>query len=338
VRTFALPPNQLHHFYRGGPAIARLRGLPSEDPQAPEDWLGAVNTRLGEETTGLSRLDDGRYVRDAVLEDPEGFLGAEHVARYGTDTNLLVKLLDAGQRLPVHYHPGRAFAAEHLGLGHGKTEAWLMIEGTRPGASVGVGFREEADRATVRDWIARQDSEAMLAALQPLEVAPGDALLVPAGVPHAIGEGIFMVEVQEPSDLSVLMEWEGFDLDGQREGHLGLGFERALESLDVSPWDPERLSALKTTAGKGALASLLPPDADPYFRAERINGSTPLDAGFAVLVVLEGEGTLTTEADQRLIGRGDTLLVPHGAGAAEVTGEVVAIRARPPAPDAPEAT
>jgi mannose-6-phosphate isomerase len=337
VRTFSLPPNQLHHFYRGGPAIAALRGIPSEDPQAPEDWLGAVNTRLGEETTGLGRLDDGRFVRDAVLEDPEGFLGAEHVARYGPDTYLLVKLLDAGQRLPVHYHPDRAFAREHAGTVHGKTEAWLIIEGTQPGASVGIGFREEADRGQVREWIASQDSEAMLASLQPLDVAPGDSLLVPAGVPHAIGEGIFMVEVQEPSDLSVLMEWTGFDLDGEDEAnHLGLGFEKALESLDVSPWDAERVAGL--LGPRGATGPMLPVGADPFFRAERIQGATSLDPGFAVLVVLDGEGTLRTQAEERPLARGDTLLIPHAAGPGEITGEVTAIRARPPAPDAPEAS
>ena len=54
-------------------------------------------------------------LKDVIAADPEAFLGPEHVASYGADPALLVKLLDAGERLPVHYHPGRAFAKQHLG-------------------------------------------------------------------------------------------------------------------------------------------------------------------------------------------------------------------------------
>ncbi|HEX5782582.1 MAG TPA: hypothetical protein VFX80_11705, partial [Solirubrobacteraceae bacterium] len=55
-------------------------------------------------------LEDGTFVRDAVAADPEAWLGP------GRDhPGLLVKLLDAGQRLPVHFHPDRTFAREALG-------------------------------------------------------------------------------------------------------------------------------------------------------------------------------------------------------------------------------
>ena len=121
MKPLALPPNQLHRFYRGGDSIAALRGLPSEDPYAPEDWVGAVNPTFGSEEEGLARLEDGVLVRDLIAAEPEAFLGPEHVAAFGPDPALLVKLLDAGQRLPVHFHPDRAFAARALGSRHGKT-------------------------------------------------------------------------------------------------------------------------------------------------------------------------------------------------------------------------
>ena len=328
-------PNQLHRFYRGGAAIAELRGMPGDDEYAPEDWVGATNTSFGSEEEGVGRLDDGRLVRDAVAADPEAFLGRAHVDRYGSDPGLLVKLLDAGERLPVHFHPGRAFAREHLGAAHGKTEAWLMIPGTRAGAAVHVGFRDAVDERTVHDWVVRQYREAMLAALNPLEVAPGDALLIPAGVPHAIGEGVFMVEVQEPTDFSILLEWEGFAIDGETEGHLGLGFERALGALDRSAWGVDRLDGLWGRPGDEPVASLLPPAADPFFRAERVRADAELDAGFSILVVLAGAGALRPQSgDERRLARGDTVLVPYGAGPCRLTGRVEAIRCRPPAPDA----
>src|SRR4051812_1784937 len=227
MKPVALPPNILRHFYAGGERIAALRGTEPAD-HTPEEWIGAANTTF-DGSRGLSHLPDGTLVRDAIERDPEAFLGPEHVARFGTDPALLVKLLDAGQRLPVHFHPGREFAARELGLAHGKTEAWLIVEAD-PGASVWAGFDREGELAEVREWIAAQDSRAMLAAMRELPVRAGEAVFVPAGAPHAIGEEILMVEVQEPTDLSVLLEWDGFELT-EADGHLGLGWDTALQAL-----------------------------------------------------------------------------------------------------------
>jgi mannose-6-phosphate isomerase len=321
MRPFTLPPNVLRHFYAGGERIAALRGTPPAD-HSPEEWIGAVNTTF-DGSRGLSALPDGRLVRDAIEANPEAFLGPEHVARFGSDPALLVKLLDAGQRLPVHFHPDGEFAARELGLAHGKTEAWLIVE-AEPGASVWVGFAREAGLDELRSWMARQDSAAMLAAMRELPVRAGDAIFVPAGVPHAIGAEILIVEVQEPTDLSVLLEWEGFELT-EDDGHLGLGWEVALTALDRSASDDERTAALR---GPGAGRSLLPAAADPWFRAERVRGGDELDAGFSILVGLAGSGELGGVA----LARGTALLVPHASGPLTVSGDLEAIRCRPPAP------
>ena len=321
MRPLTLPPNVLRHFYAGGERIAALRGTAPQD-HSPEEWIGAANTTF-DGSRGLSRLPDGTLVRAAIEADPEAFLGAEHVARFGADPALLVKLLDAGQRLPVHFHPGREFAARALGLAHGKTEAWLIVEAD-PGASVWVGFAREVGLDEVRAWMAAQDSAAMLAALHELPVRAGDAIFVPAGTPHAIGAGILMVEVQEPTDLSVLLEWDGFELT-EDDGHLGLGWDTALGALDRSAWDERSIAALR---GPGTGRSLLPGAADVWFRAERVGGGDELDAGFSILVGLAGSGELGGVE----LGRGTALLVPHAAGPLSVAGDVEAIRCRPPAP------
>ena len=340
MRPLTLPPNQLHRFYRGGERIAALRGVPSTDDHAPEDWVGATSTTFGTPDEGLARLEDGRLVRDLVADEPEALLGPEHLARFGPDLALLVKLLDAGERLPVHLHPGRAFARAELGSPYGKTEAWLIVH-AEPGASVHVGFREEADPETVAGWVADQDVETMLAALRELPVRAGNAILVPAGTPHAIGAGILLVELQEPTDLSVLLEHASLPLEGTQP-ELGLGWPRALEAVDRSPWDDARLAAASASPAslRPGVERLLPPSADPYFRAERVApDGTPaeLDAGLSILVVLEGSGTLRTEAGgDRPLRRGDTVLVPHASGPASVAGSVELVRCLPPDPAAGE--
>jgi mannose-6-phosphate isomerase len=331
LRPQVLPPNAQHHFYAGGARIAALRGIELDSDHMPEEWLGAVNTMFGDDRRGLSRLEDGTLVRDAIAADPEAYLGPAHIERFGPDPGLLVKLLDAGQRLPVHFHPGRAFAREALGEAHGKTEAWIIVEADAE-ASVHAGFRRAVELDEVRAWMRAQDAAAMLTAMHELPVAPGDAILIPAGTPHAIGAGILMVELQEPTDLSVLLEWDGFGLT-EDEGHLDVGWDRALEALDRTAWAEERVAALW---GPGEDGRVLPEAADPYFRAERLARGAALVAGFSVLVVLSGRGALATEAGELPLARGSAVLLPYAAGDGELRGDVEMLRCRPADPGAGE--
>jgi len=336
-----LGPNRPAHFYRGGPWIASFRGLDDPVDTRPEDWIASVTTRAGDDSVGLTVLPDRRLLRDAVRADPEAYLGPDHVARYGTDPALLTKMLDTGQRLVVHFHPDRDFAARHLNSRHGKTEAWIILEtrdeGGDPSAGhVYLGFSRDADPGVVRRWVDDQDTAAILDSLNKVAVAPGDTILVPAGVPHAIGAGITLVELQEPTDFSILLEWAGFAIDGSREGHLGLGFDLALTALDYSGWDAGRLSSLRSLRPSAderpGVTRLLPLGADPFFRAERVDVSAPVtfSPGYAVVVVVSGHGAITYPAGTLAVRRGTSLLVPFGVGVTTFDGEFQALRCRPP--------
>jgi mannose-6-phosphate isomerase len=323
-----LPPNQFHRFYAGGARIDALRGVPAGEDGRPEDWIGSTTTAFGEESEGLSRVADGRLVRDLVKADPEALLGRAHASRFGADPALLVKLLDAGERLPVHLHPGRDFARARLGSRWGKTEAWLILQ-AEPDATVHVGLREPIDAATLRRWVDDQDATEMLAALHELPVRAGDALLVPAGTLHAIGAGILLLELQEPTDLSVLVEWRRFGVDSGAE-HLKLGWPEALTAADRTAADPRAFRS-------GTEERLLPPAADPYFRAERLQAPAECEPSFAVLVALAGHGTIRTEhGDELELRAGTTALVPFAAGTTTLTGDLEAIRCLPPDPSAGE--
>ena len=328
MRPVLLPPNGVPRFYRGGPAITALRGVRFEGDRVPEEWIGSTASVFGEGELGLSRLPDGTLLRDAIRAAPEDHLGPAHVARFGPDPALLVKLLDAGERLPVHVHPDGAFAGEHLGTAFGKTEAWIVVGAARPDTAVHVGWREDVDAGTVAGWVRDQDRDAMLGALNRIPVGPGDAVFVPAGAPHGIGEGLLIVELQEPTDMSVMLEWQGFPIDGEQEATLGLGWPTALGCVELHARDA---SALRGPEPAGAVASLLPPAADAFFRAERLTGDAELAQGFAVLVVLDGEGKLADGGGDPLpLSRGDAVLVPWSAGPARLHGDIVAIACRPP--------
>ncbi len=233
-----LPSNQFDHFYKGGYRIGKLRKGPG-GPMRPEEWIASTTTRFGQQENGLSKLLNGQLLKDAIAADPRSWLGEKHIQRFGISTEILVKLLDPDQRLPVHYHPDQKFAKEKLQLNHGKTEAWIILDAPA-GAKVGIGFKNQMAKKEVAALVSTHDSTGLLNSLEFKQVRTGDAVFVPAGVPHAIESGIFVLELQEPTDLSILLEWDGFAVDGDKDGHLNLGFDTALDALRLDPLSDEQ--------------------------------------------------------------------------------------------------
>jgi mannose-6-phosphate isomerase len=201
-----------------------------------------------------------------------------------------------------------------------------------------LGFNAAVQREALARWLEEQDIEAMLAAMNALPVRAGTALFVPAGTVHSIGTGILLVELQEPTDLSVLLEWRRFGV-GDGAAHLGLGWGRALDAVDLTPGPaPGQNGQNGSPTSSDAVTDLLPAAADPYFRAQRISterGRVELEPSFAILVVLDGVLTLSGEHGQPLaLHRGETALVPYAAGATTLQGSATVIRCRPPDPSA----
>ncbi|MBB4662412.1 class I mannose-6-phosphate isomerase [Conexibacter arvalis] len=334
--------NRVPLSYSGGAAIDAFRAAPGTIA-GPEDWVGSVwelpaqfARGEGRADWGVSHLPDGRTLRAAIAEDPDGWLGATLAGAIGTP-GVLVKLLDAGERLPVHFHPTDAFARRNLGSRYGKTEGWVILD-ARPGAAVWLGFREEVGLETVRRWVARQDHDAMLAAMNRRDVTAGDAIYVPAGVPHAFGPGILMCELQEPTSFSIHMEHARFGMDDE-VATLGLGWETALEELHrrsfaarvgecwAAPW-------IERTAGESRAEHLFPQASLPFFDAQRLTVRGELALGpptFGVLVVLAGEGRLRAGDGEQAVAGGQTWVVPHAAGPCRLAGEVEALLCLPPA-------
>lgn len=330
-----LPANQpADRFYRGGPGIAAFRGPgggAAVGDHVPEDWVASVTTQAGESAVGLTTLPDGRRLRDAVASDPTAWLGQAHLDAFGPDPLLLVKLLDPGQRLPVHVHPDDAWAAEHLGQRHGtplhgKAEAWCILA---PG-EVWVGLREAVTPERLLKLVEAQDVEVLLGLLHRRKVAVGDTVYVPPGVLHAIGDGVVLAEVQQPADLSILLEWRGFDLDGAADGHLGVGFPAAVTALELTARSDADVDSLIMSGRPDG--PILAPESARYFRAERytVNGRLDLEQGYAVLIVLSGELELATDAGRLAVASGATVLLPHAAGVPTLEGSGTVLIFRPP--------
>jgi mannose-6-phosphate isomerase len=340
MRPVLLPPNVIDHFYVGGRLLAALRGVDQPSSRRPEEWIAATVPRADDPAVGQSRLADGALLAEVVAADREGWTGSATGAPNAgaTDTGLLVKLLDAGQRLPVHVHPSRDFARAHLHSCYGKTEAWyvLAVEGDDP--AVWVGWRDDVDPVELASRIDAQESDWMLGRMNKIPVRPGDGVLVPAGEPHATGAGVFVVEVQEPTDFSILLEWS-VTTATREESHLGLGFDLALRAVDHRATTASELASLQQHVDpqqrSDTLLRALPVPADPFFRidiAAPLDAAVPVEAGFAVVVVLDGHGELgwtgAAAPEQVSLARGQAWAVPAGVGRWTVSGDVRAIVCR----------
>lgn len=361
MRPIVLPPNIIDHFYLGGERIAELRGVDMTSPRRPEEWLAATTHRAGEPDIGPSRTESGESLTDLILADPTGWLGTD--AGPAGDNGILVKLLDPAQRLPVHVHPDRNFANSHLDCPYGKTEAWFVLATSGEHPSVWLGWSEPVDEAELRSRVEAQDSEWMLSRMNRIGVRPGDGILVPAGTAHAIGDGVFVAEVQEPTDFSILLEWS-VTTATREESHLDLGMSLALSAMSYAAFTPDDLAALVThtdlASTSPAAQPLLARGAEPFFRLDLLapealapEGSAEaavlvpgesaagqptargrdrpgVPAGFAVAIVLDGAGEMRSAGgDVMPVGRGQVFAVPADFGDWKVSGKVRVLSCRP---------
>lgn len=137
----------------------------------------------------------GRPLRELVRAFPDALV---RPGWRGPHLPLLVKLLDAHRRLPVHLHPDDAVARARYGAPNGKDEAWHVLDAP-PGASVLVGLKPGVGRAALA---AALRAGAFDDVLERHPVAPGDTVLVPGGVLHTFGPDTLILEVQQTSDLA----------------------------------------------------------------------------------------------------------------------------------------
>lgn len=212
-----LLPNRVRRTYQGGCLLDEFEGnLLPRDGNCPEDWIAstvrAVNSGFepiaDEGMSWVTGASGKMLFHDLIRQDPEHFLGAQHVDKHGDQLGFLTKLIDSAVRLPLQAHPTSAFARQHLCSPWGKLEVYVIM-GIRDGSDsqIRLGFQRPP---SPQEWcriVLEQDMAAMDACFDPIPVQVGQVWLIPGGLPHAIGKGILLLEVMEPSDLVVRCEF-----------------------------------------------------------------------------------------------------------------------------------
>jgi mannose-6-phosphate isomerase len=332
-----LPPNPVWRSYAGGRVLRQFRGLPHHpDNHFPEDWLAStVRARNGAHSQGadegLSRLANSKdeVLAEALRRDPAFWLGEAHRPLSGT--GVLWKLLDASVRLQLQAHPDARFASRHLNSEAGKTECWYIL-GTRGAACVYLGFQRPPSREAWAEMIREQQVERMLACFDPIPVQAGECYAVPAGIPHAIGAGVFMVELMEPTDWVVRCERNNAGVTLPLEAcFMGLTLESCLDVFDYRAYSTAEVRARfqqrpRVVRQETSMSEeeIIDPAWHRFFRLTRFRGigeARWAGGELMLMIVLKGSGQLSAESGAAgAVESGQTWLLPGAAAGWEWNG------------------
>lgn len=339
-----LEPNRVWRTYPGGMMLDQMEGLEHpEDKHFPEDWIGsttcAVNKgreHLTEE--GLSKVtiaDEKITLKELFEKEPYTLLGARHFEKYGANTQFLLKFLDSAIRLHIQCHPTIPFSQKYLNSNSGKTEAYVILsirkEVNEP--YIIMGFQNPPAKEDFKQMIEEQDTNAMLACFNKIPIKPGDIFLVPGGMPHAIGEGVFMIEIMEPTDFAVRIEFErgGYLLpEESRFMNRGIDFALSMFNYDTTP-----VEAIKEhffceprvleTQNKSSEYALIDEHKTPCFSVNRINVKDSFikeSETFYIGIVSAGSGTIFTDDRVYPVKEGSKFFVPYRTRSVEFKSDI----------------
>ena len=330
--------------YKGGKLLDKFLGKPiCEDSEYPEDWISsfvAAKNKVVVKNEGITRVETEEGIKLITDVIDEGDFGS------GRDTSgVLIKYLDAAERLGIQVHPTKDYALKYFNTPFGKTECWHILD-TREDegepASIYLGFKPYVTKELWRELFERQDIDGMLEAMHKIEVKPGDTVLVKGGIPHAIGANCFLLEIQEPTDYTMRVErvTVAGDTLTDMQMHYGVGFEAMLDCFDYTPLTREELIEKyvltpKVQKNDTALLQTLVGYADtPCFKLEKVEASDytlKLDS-FVTLIVLSENGSIEYGNETLKVKRADKVFVPSTLGEVKLKN-INAIICYPPKAD-----
>ena len=283
----------------GGENLCRIFGKENGGENIGETWELTVRD---DEMSSIMNGAHARMTLGEYIEGDKSVLGSKYD---GGRFPLLIKFIDAQDKLSVQVHPDDDYAAANE-KDPGKTEMWYIVDAAE-GAKLVYGL---ADGISRDDFAAAVASGNIDSAMGYTPVKKGEVYFIPSGMLHAIGEGIIIAEIQQNSDLTYrVYDYDRRDSEGKtRELHV----EKSLAV--VRPFTEDEVNAIRFEAKDESddgetLAHCR------YFRVKKldIDGERSLfaaDDSFASVLCLSGEGEIVYEGEKYPIKAGDSYFIP----------------------------
>jgi mannose-6-phosphate isomerase len=312
----SLPPLRFSPLFRrylwGGRRLGELLHKPIG---AGDDWAESweIVDHGADQCVVVEGPLAGKSLRQLVEERGAELFGRHHPQ---PQFPLLFKFLDANLPLSVQVHPNDAYAQQMPQPDLGKTEAWVVLA-AEPGSVLYAGLTPGVDRAALAQAVEKGTTEHCLHQFAP---RAGDCIFIPAGVPHALGAGLVIAEIQQASDTTFrLFDWNRVGPDGQPRA---LHIEQALDVIDYArgPVDAQTPQATE----RQGVERLVACDKFVLDRFEVRSGSRQTsdlaiggDGRFHIVAIIDGEATLAWPGGEMKLSLGETALIP--AAASDVT-------------------
>ena len=276
---------------------------------------------------GMSVVANGEYAARTLGEFIDA-AGADVIGK-GYDGDrfpLLIKLIDARDRLSIQVHPSDEYAQRNENE-YGKTEMWYIVEADE-GAELVFGLSSDY---TPEGFKAALDAGRVEDMLRRVKVHAGEVYFIPSGLVHAIGAGILICEIQQNSNVTYrVYDYNRPGADGKpRALHINM----ALDVIVNSP--PAEFEGLRFSRGvkprDDSSALLAACDKFVVTRYD-VSGRVAVDAdetSFVSLTFTDGDGVISYDGKDYEFTKGDTYFLPAGMGRAEIRSDrAVAIAAR----------
>ena len=297
----------------GGKRLAEQFGKENGNHNIAESW------ELSTHKAGESVIANGEYkgvwLSDYLQQEGKEILGWK--CQPFEQFPLLIKFIDARDRLSIQVHPDDEYALKVEGE-YGKNEMWYILD-AKEGAFVYAGFTKDITEEECRSRIEDGTLEEVL---YKVPVKKGDVIFIEAGTVHAINEGILILEIQQSSNATYrLYDYDRVDANGQkRELHLEKAFDNMIlqkKEIDASP-------AGEIEVQKGYTKQVL--GACKYFSAisydvEECAQIGLDDSTFRSIVFVEGEGIISTTGCSLSFKAGDSFFVPAGKKVLSIEGK-----------------
>jgi mannose-6-phosphate isomerase len=223
---------------------------------------------------------------------------------------LLLKFLDAHEMLSVQVHPSEHRSELIPADDAAKTEAWVVIEAEK-GSQIYAGLKPGTSAASLRQSLGDGTIADHLVSITP---KPGDAVFIPAGTVHTLGNDVVVFEVQQNSDVTFrLYDWG--HIDPKTHEPRPLQVDQAFACIEFGASNSGLVSVRVEASVPVEREGLFDCDA---FHLWRLLGQAPFPVGKTaeprVLVCIEGSGQVMHEAIPYAVGKGDVWLLPAETG------------------------
>lgn len=254
----------------------------------------------------------GKTLKQYIEEAGKEVLGS-HCRRF-KDFPILIKFIDARDNLSIQVHPDNRYALKNEGQ-YGKTEMWYVVDAGKE-AFLYYGFQKEISK---EEFARRIEEDTLLEVLNAVSVHKGDVLFIESGTIHAIGKDILIAEIQQNSNVTYrVYDYGRVGKDGKKRD---LHIEKALAVTN-------RVPIIRDNGSYPHVA-----DCD-YFTVDKLNldgrfmkrmEGNVSDESFASILILDGEGTITSGGVTLAYRKGESFFLPAGSGIYQVEGSCDAL-------------